>query len=369
MIVDVAAPGLDYEASLNGCTAGLRADRRFLRVTGKAPGEMLNGLLTNRIPDRVIQSGEGVGRASVVYSALLTAKGKMITDLRVFRGLEDGLVLEVPAEGIEGARSHFKRFLPPRLATVEDASEDSGVVTVLGPNAPALLTTVVRGMRLMEEGGCQALSAAMAEVQGLQEGEEILLPQGIGEVFRLTRNGETRGLGWDLLLPRHEAEELVNRLQAEGGLPLTEASLKVLRLEKGRPAFGQDMDENTIPVEAGIQHRAIDYGKGCYTGQEVIVRIRDRGQVNKNLRGLLLGEAPAPAPGVELYQHGHEKSVGWITSAVASPAFAQTIALGYLRRGVGVGAVVRLGGQDGPEGQVRELDDKGWVMAEMARTI
>ena len=93
------------------------------------------------------------------------------------------------------------------------------------------------------------------------------------------------------------------------------------------------MDEDTIPVEAGIHERAIDYAKGCYTGQEVIVRIRDRGHVNRTLRQLMLGDVPTPKPGTELFAEGSDKPVGRVTSAVQSPKFGQTVALGYVKRG------------------------------------
>jgi aminomethyltransferase len=122
------------------------------------------------------------------------------------------------------------------------------------------------------------------------------------------------------------------------------------------------MNQDTIPTEAGIQHRAIDHQKGCYTGQEVIIRIRDRGHVNKELRGFFLGDTSPPASGHELFKPGRDKSVGWITSAVVSPAFGQTIALGYLQRGVELAEDVRMGGVDGYRVQAFSLSDEGWVL-------
>ena len=349
--------GPDYDAALWGVAVGIRRERRFLGVTGKAPGDMLNGLLTNRLPPPLGEERGGMVPGSVVYSALLTAKGKMITDLRVFRDPLDGFVLEVPEAGVEGAMAHFKKFLPPRLATVKDRSRDLTLLTLLGPDAPVLLAEVASQMDLT--GSVEGMVEGMVE---LVEGEEILFPSpGVG-AFRLTRNGESHAVGWDVLLSPAVAEELRNRVDAMGAVPLTQASLETLRVERGRPAFGRDMDQNTIPVEAGIQGRAIDHEKGCYTGQEVIVRIRDRGQVNKELRGFLLGEAPVPAFGQDLFQTGREKSVGWITSAVASPAFGQTIALGYLRRRMEPGAEVRVGGAEGPGAQARALGDEGWIL-------
>jgi folate-binding protein YgfZ len=94
------------------------------------------------------------------------------------------------------------------------------------------------------------------------------------------------------------------------------------------------MDDTTIPIEAGVHDRAIDYDKGCYTGQEVIIRIRDRGHVNRHLRQLRLGDVPTPAKGTELLAHDSSKVVGKITSAVQSPKYGETLALAYVRRGV-----------------------------------
>jgi folate-binding protein YgfZ len=101
------------------------------------------------------------------------------------------------------------------------------------------------------------------------------------------------------------------------------------------PVFGTDMVDRTIPPEAGILERAIDQTKGCYTGQEIIVRIRDRGHVNRYLRRLELGDVPAPAKGTELLAvDGSGKVVGEITSAAQSPKFGGVLALAYVRRGV-----------------------------------
>ena len=124
-------------------------------------------------------------------------------------------------------------------------------------------------------------------------------------------------------------------LVKDGGRPAGLGVWSTLRVEAGRPVFGLDMDDGTLPPEAGIVERAIDQTKGCYTGQEIIVRIRDRGHVNKALRRLELGDVPAPARGTELLApDGSGKVVGEIRSAVQSPRFGGTIALAYIRRGV-----------------------------------
>lgn len=347
-----------------------RPRRRFLEVTGKAPGEMLKGILTGRLPGKHVAGAsgasspgevQGVGdgggaglnalMGEVCYSAMLTPKGNMITDLRVFRGLEpDAFLLDLPDVGTEGALEHFRKFLPPRLARVQDRSEELSVLTLFGPEVLPLLAQAFGG------------TFPTSTLEGLAaqpEGGELVL-RGLGSSpMRIARNGDVSGPAWDVLLPPGDREEIRLRLEDAGAVPLSQSTWEVLRVERGRPAFGVDMDQDTIPVEAGIHLRAIDYTKGCFTGHEVIIRIRDRGKVSKLLRHLLLGDAPTPERGEPLYVPGREKAVGRITSACWSPAMGEGLALGYVGRGVEAGEEVRVGGTDGPPARVQALDPEG----------
>jgi len=108
------------------------------------------------------------------------------------------------------------------------------------------------------------------------------------------------------------------------------AALNVLRTEAGIPWYGAELQDTTLPVEAGLESRAISYTKGCYVGQEIIERIRSRGHVNRKLMGLLLEGAGVPAVGTKLIVEG--KEAGEITTAVYSPTFGRAIALAYVRR-------------------------------------
>lgn len=361
---------MDYEAARRGAAVAARPDRRFLEVTGKAPGDMLKGILTGRLPGEPwaagqrpsprgglpLPAGEGASgvealHGEVFYSAMLSVKGRMITDLRVFRGREGGFLLDLPEAGLEGTLAHFRKFLPPRLARVEDRSKELAMLTVLGSAAPALLAEAMGGGPLPRIVG--------EDVEALTETRElILLGVDSGEA-RIVGNGEVLAPAWDVVLSRATSEELLRGLEQRGAAPLSPDTWEVLRVERGRPAFGVDMDKRIIPVEAGIHLRAIDYKKGCYTGQEVIIRIRDRGKVSKHLRRLLLGQAPVPGRGDPLYVQGREKCIGLITSACWSPAFGETVALGYVRREVGPGEDVRVGGTDGPVARVQPLDPEG----------
>lgn len=345
--------GPDYDAALWGAAAGFRLERRALTVRGKAPGDMLNGILSNSPPPPLSGEDGGVARGVVRYSALLTHKGRMVSDLRMLRDPGDGFLLDLPHEGFEGALAHFRKFLPPRLARVEDVSSHVAFLTLLGPEVPSILA------KLWPKVGFPGSLEGMAE---LREDEELVFPWSGSGTLRVSGEGDTHSEGWNLMVPAESAESLWKALDSAGVIPLTERTLKVLRMEKGRPAYGTDMDEETILLEAGIQGRAVDDTKGCYTGQEVIIRIRDRGHLNKELRGLLLGDTPLPRSGQELFAAGGEKSVGWVTSAVPSPAFRQNIALGYLKRIVSHGARINMGTVDGPQAEVRALGDEGWVL-------
>jgi aminomethyltransferase len=349
----------DYQAAKDGMAMAMRGGRRFLEVHGRAPGEMLNGLLTNSPPPGHGPEENGWLSGAVVYSALLTPRGRMITDLRIFRGVEGsaegrhrGFLLDLPERGWAGADAHFKKFLPPRLARVGDGSNKLVLLTLVGPGSPPFLATWWAG---------SGLPGLPRDLMDLEEGRELVLPRSPEAPIRITRNGDLHAEAWDLLLPPDLCSDVWARAEEEGGVTLGEESLEILRVEKGRPLFGTDMDEDTIPTEAGIQGRAIDGEKGCYTGQEVIIRIRDRGHINKEIHGFLLGDLPTSAAGRELFQNERDKPVGWLTSAVVSPMYGQTIALGYLRRGSGGSGVIRVGGPDGPVAEPRRLSDEGWL--------
>jgi folate-binding protein YgfZ len=155
-------------------------------------------------------------------------------------------------------------------------------------------------------------------------------------------SGEAGVPGIELFVPAASAAALRDALADAGATPAGDETLDLLRLEAGRPRWGAELDAERIPLEAGLLERGISTSKGCYTGQEVIIRILHRGHVNWQLRGLLLGGAEPPGRGTELSVEAGGKAVARVTSAARSPAFGQTIALGYVRREVEPGSTLRL---------------------------
>ncbi|HKJ02474.1 MAG TPA: glycine cleavage T C-terminal barrel domain-containing protein, partial [Longimicrobiales bacterium] len=228
-----------------------------------------------------------------------------------------------PVAGRAGLLEHFGKFLPPRLARVEDATESLASLSVVGPEAGAHLSLLALGLRVEP-----------AELAALPEGAWRAVGGEASGGVVVARTEEVWPEAYTVYGPAAATKALWLALTGAGVKPAGLGVWATLRVEAGRPAFGTDMDQDTIPVEADIHDRAIDYAKGCYTGQEVIVRIRDRGHVNRQLRQLLLGDVPAPHRGAELYAEGSDKPVGHVTSAVESPRFGQTVALGYVKRGV-----------------------------------
>src|SRR5262249_35588463 len=135
---------------------------------------------------------------------------------------------------------------------------------------------------------------------------------------------------------------LADAVRTRGGRPMGYRALSTLRLEQGRPWFGYDFGEKQIPHEAGLERSHISYTKGCYTGQEIVERVRSRGHVNRQRVLLEVSGREVPAAGTTLTAAGAE--AGYLTRAAHSPELGATIAMAYLRREQsGVGAPLACG--------------------------
>ena len=318
----------------------VRGDRRLLRVHGRAPVQMLDGIVTSRIPQVPVVAGGLADSTTLtgdaVYGTMLTAKGRMVSDvvtLWLGAGEEEGLGLSVAEVAHEAVLAHFRRFLPPRLARVEDLGAGTRLLTVVGPGAGEVVAAVF---------GDAPMDGFMLVDGGPLDGG-ALVARGVRQVP-----------SWDVWVAADALSDVRDRLREHGAVPLGAGAWDTLRVEAGFPEFGIDMDDGTIPVEAGLVDVAFDHGKGCYTGQEVIVRIRHRGRVNWHLRALRFGDVAA-RPGAQLFEAGGSKVRGRVTSVADSPRFGQVIGLGYVRREIEPPAAVRLGSGEGAEVGVEEL--------------
>jgi folate-binding protein YgfZ len=324
----------EYQSVREAAGVAERGDRARFRLWGKDPARMMHGLITNELLKA--QPGQGV------YAAMLTAKGRMIADVRVFRRADGEVLVDVAREALEGTREHLKKMVPPLFARWADATEEIAELGVYGPRSRELLS-----------------GALGTEIPALAE-DAFVEPELGGARVLVAATREAGGEeGFDVFLPAERAGELWTALRDAGARPVGFGVLETLRIEAGRPRYGAELTEETIPTEAyeatGLMQRAISFHKGCYTGQEVIVRIAHRGHVNRHLRGLLLGDAPAPAARAPLVNAETGKEVGWTASAAFSPLLGQTVAMGYVRREIGPGGEVRVGAADGPAARVVDL--------------
>ena len=331
---NVVDPSADYVAARNGVVIIDRSDRAVLRVHGRDPLRMVHNLVTNDVA--------GIGVYDAVYAALLTPKGRMVADLRVIRR-ETDLLLECDALARASLLDTWKRSVPPLFARIEDLSTNDAntglaVLGVYGPRSASLLSAVLDEPVPHEANEMQLFRRRLHD----------------NELF-LLRTHDNAARGYDVILPAAAAASLSAALIDAGAASIGMATLDTLRIEAGRPKWGAELDADVIPLEAGLLERAISTTKGCYTGQEVIIRILHRGHVNWHLRGLLMGGVSPPERGVTLHRAGEAKTVGRITSAAASPALDQTIALGYVRREIEPRATLRLGSPEGPEIEVVSL--------------
>jgi folate-binding protein YgfZ len=284
--------------------------RSRLCLTGADRQRFLHGQVTNNVKD--LKPGQGC------YAALVTAKARMVSDLNLYC-LPEELLLDFEP-GLSGAVvQRFEKYIIADDVQVVDAAPHYGLLSVQGPKAGEAVNQLGLGLKLAD---------APLHFTSVTDAT-------LGEIYCMNHS-RLGTAGFDLFVPvaalAAVADKLVAAAKKIGGCAGGWQALEMARIEAGIPRFGVDMDEHTLAPEAGIDERAISYEKGCYIGQEIIARIRTYGQVAKSLRGLLLpDELPElPKHGDKLFHDG--KECGFVTSALASPAFHRNIALGYVRR-------------------------------------
>ena len=150
-------------------------------------------------------------------------------------------------------------------------------------------------------------------------------------------------VGVDLLCPAEDTEALIAALEQRGAEPVDDAAAECLRIERGRPRYGIDLDDTVIPQEAGLNDRAVSFTKGCYVGQETVARLFYRGKPNRRLRGLALSAPVETGAEIEF----EERTVGHVASTTVSPRLGP-IALGLLRRAAAPGSTVLVGAERAP---------------------
>jgi len=278
-------------------------------VSGNDRRSYLQGLLTNDVA--ALAAGEGC------YSAYLTPQGRMIADMWIYE-LGDVILLNLPSVETKNiVLAKLDQFIFSEDVQLGDVTDAFSQVAVICPEAAAVVAVLLDvnadGLASLREHG-----AIRGSIAG-----------GSAIVTRISDTGEP---GFDLYVERPRLDAVRQMLSSRGIAEADADTAEVLRVEAGIPRFHQDMDEETIPLEAGIESRAISLNKGCYVGQEVIIRVlhRGHGRVAKKLVGLSIDGADTPPAGAAITVD--DRQIGRVTSAVESVALGRPIALAYVQR-------------------------------------
>jgi tRNA-modifying protein YgfZ len=285
----------EYELLTEAAGLVERSERAKFVVRGGEAVDFLQGQVSNDV--------ESLAPGTGCYATILNHKGKLRTDLRILRG-EDFLWLDTEAIGHAVLRHMLVTYTLGRDVQWEDLTEDHAILSLIGPGADDLAP------------------------EAPPQDEHSFTDSGAGLWVRTD-------LGLDVLCGTRRADELRTELGVE---EVSEEAAECLRIESGRPRLGIDMDAETMPQEAGINERAVDFEKGCYVGQETVARLHWRGKPNRHLRGLRLSEPVERRTELML----GEKVVGRVSSTCVSPRFGP-IALALVRREAAPGDTVRAG--------------------------
>ena len=309
-------PATEYATLRTGAVVVDQSHRHRMSVRGPRCAEMITGLVTSDV--KSLTPGRGQ------YAAALTPKGKIVADLRIYCRSEEELWIDTGPRSAPGWFGIVAKYVNPRIAPHSDITTTTADVSVIGARALDIVASAIG----FERGALEALD------------QYAHLPLGAnGEGGLVARIPDVGVDGFSMIVPRDQFASWWRRLVEARARPSGVAVWDIARIEAGRPEWGIDMDDTTIPQEANLEElQAISYTKGCYTGQETVARVHFRGHVNRHLRSLRFVAREAPPPGAQLFAESG-KVVGEIRSAALSPRLGG-VALAMVRREVPAGATV-----------------------------
>jgi tRNA-modifying protein YgfZ len=281
-----------YEALRNRAAWLDLSARGKIKLTGEDRARLLHAMTTNHIQQLMPGSG--------CYAFFLNDKGRVLADANVLCR-PDYFLLDVEPETRQPLYQHLDRFIIADDVTLEDATDATVTIAIEGPEAGCVLERV----------GAPAPQTDYSTV----EWDQAL-------VARINSTGSS---GFFIFAPASEKPALISRLESAGAEPADAEAARVVRLEHGKPRYGEDISERFLAQEAN-QPQALNFSKGCYLGQEIVERVRSRGQIHRVLMPLTLDTKVPPAPGTKL------EDATEITSAAYSPAMDKVVALAYVRK-------------------------------------
>ena len=292
----------EYEAVRDGGAGliDLSTLRGRIRVSGSEATMFLNGLITNDV--------KNLAQNRWMQAVFPTVQGRLIGAVRVIRGSDPSFLIDTETASHEAVLKTVSRFTLAGDFKVSDVTDETGLLTLQGQSAAEILEKVFSVSDLPEN--------------GVVETTWQMVP------VTILRASHTPENGFDLVIDSSRKAELQQALETAGAQPVGEDTFEILRVEAGIPRFGIDMDETNVVPETNL-HDAVSFTKGCYVGQEIIVRIKHRGHPAKKLTGLRFETDQQIEPGA-IIRSTDNQEIGRVTSAVISPRLG-SIGLGYVR--------------------------------------
>jgi aminomethyltransferase len=297
----------EYHAGKEGVALFDTSWHAVLYLTGRDRVKYLHAITTNNI--------QALAEGSGTLALLLNHQGHILAELEIYLQAERVLV-RTHASVREQAAATLEKFIISSDVKIEDATEKTGSFAVEGPRAAAIVQ--------------QACGITIEDLREMTV-KDVTIEHIRCQLLRRSNFGE---MGAEFIARRDWLPSLWQKLLAavrvHGGEPIGMPALNALRLEAGVPWFPADFNSAMIPHEAALENTHVSFTKGCYTGQEIVERVRSRGHVNRKRVGLKFFSAAVPVPGTKLRAGGAD--VGYITSAAFSPAAGTAIGMGYVRR-------------------------------------
>lgn len=280
-----------YDALRNGAAWVDLSARGKIKLSGEDRARLLHAMTTNNIQ----QLAPGTG----CYAFFLTVQGRILADANVLCR-PDHFLLDLEPEAREKVYQHLDHYIIADDVTLEDLTPGMATIAVEGPKSG----------EVMQRAGAPTPELDYASAEW-----------GTRLVARLNTTGSP---GFFVFVPEAEKSQLIAQLESAGAVAGDLEAFNVVRLEHGKARYGEDLSERFLAQEANQPH-ALHFSKGCYLGQEIVERVRSRGQIHRILTPLVLDAKEPPAPGTKL-------AIGEITSAAYSPALDKVVALAYVRK-------------------------------------
>jgi aminomethyltransferase len=284
-----------YQALRDGAALLDLRGRGLLRATGDDRARFLHAMTTNHVQQ--LEPGD------FCYAFFLNAQGRVLADALLV-STPAAILIDTEPERRAFLQEHLDKFIIADDVTLEDISEQNATFGVEGPAASRVLTTI-------------AIDPLPAPGKWISWQDWTVLPASV-----------TGATGYRLYGPATEAEPLRRRLLNAGAEEATSEEIQTARIENAKPRYGDDLSDSYIPQETRQLH-ALHFSKGCYLGQEIVERVRSRGQVHRLLAQFVIPTEHPPDRGTKI--HAGSADAGEITSAAYSPALDKVVALGYLR--------------------------------------